>query len=159
MALFGVAQSGYNSPGTNGLPPGLNCQSITSSDDFVMLDGTEAIVTGSLSVHFSAQYAPGGGGSTAFFLTGCPGGSTVTIQGSNGLPRNNLTGEFLTPPTVASFGATFSPLQGESMVGSTTAGSGLGTANCLDTGSCTFYRASVDNLVSGDKPVLIAKRR
>ena len=150
MALFGVAQPGYNSPATNGLPTGLNCQAVASGDDYLMLDGTETIVTGSKSVHFSAQYAPGGGGATSFFVSGCPNGTQITIQGFNGLPRNNLTGEFLATPTVASFDATFQDLFGENL---------MGNGNTTDPGSCTFYRVNVASFVNGDVPVVIAKRR
>ena len=77
--LFGTYQSG------GAVELGLNVTDLRRGDDYVMMDGTEPVATGSASVHFSAGPAPQGGGviNTSFYVQ-CASTTEWTIQASDG---------------------------------------------------------------------------
>lgn len=139
MPLWGAGRPGGNSN------PALNFVSLIPGDDFTLLDGTEAIVSGSKSVAF----ARGGGcsqtdaGST-FQILGCANGSVVTFQSSNGVVGDNKGAPVF---TLAQLDATFNNLQAFT-----------GNAGYTDVGRPSFYRAVVTTLVNGDAPIVIVKR-
>lgn len=141
--LFGAYQSG----GANEL--GLNVFDLRRGDELVLMDGTEVLVSGSASVHFSAGPDPHGGGviNSSFYVQGCANGTTWTIQGSNGPSTADMPG--VPTSALTKFAATFQDLPG-----SGTTGNGTYT----DVGSAIWYRLKIGTLQNGDNPVAIVRR-
>jgi hypothetical protein len=141
--LFGAYQAG------GAIPMGLNVVDLRRGDQYVMMDGTETVASGSASVHFSAGPDAHGGGviNTSFFVQGCSNGTEWTIQGSNG----PSTADSPSSPTstLNAFAATF-----QDLAGSDTTGNGAYT----DVGSATWYRFHIKTLAGGDAPVVIVRR-
>ena len=140
MPLWGTARAGGNPIS------GLNFVDLRPGDYLTLFDGTETIATGSKSIAF----ARGGSGSGAdmgstYELSGCPGGSTIDIQGSN--TKTDDAG------SLAAMDLSFGNV-GLTMIGDATSGKAFVT----DTGRCMFYRLTVTNYVSGDVPVVVVKR-
>lgn len=141
--LFGAYQAG------GAVPMGLNVVDLRRGDDYKMMDGTELVVSGSASVHFSAGPDPHGGGviNSSFYVDGCSGGTEWTIQGSNG---PSIADNPSSPTsTLVAFASTFKDL-----AGSDTIGNGPYT----DTGSAIWYRFHIKTLAGGDAPVVIVRR-
>lgn len=141
MPLWGARRSGGN------LDSQLNFVSLIPGDDFTLLDGTETIVSGSVSTAF----ARGGGcvqtdAGTTFNITGCSNGSALQFQSSNGVPGDNKGAPVF---TLAQLDATFNDV-----VGGNVTGNGAYT----DIGRASFGRWKVVTFVAGDAPVVIAKR-
>jgi hypothetical protein len=141
MPLWGT---GY--PGSNPVSA-LNFIDLRPGDDLALFDGTEIVATGSKSIAF----ARGGSGSqmdagSTFSVTGCPNGSVVVIQGSNGVSQST-TGALTVTPTLANMNASF-----------VTVGTITGNGSYLDQGRYSFYRAGILTFVSGDVPGVIVKR-
>ena len=143
MPLFGTYQSG------GAVELGLNVTDVRRGDDYVMMDATETVATGSASVHFSAGPAPQGGGviNTSFYVQGCSGGTEWTIQASDGPSTADSPG--VPTSTLSKFAATF-----QDILGSDTVGNGMFT----DTGSAAWYRFRIKALVGGDAPVVRVRR-
>ena len=142
--LFGAYQGG-------GAPElGLNVRDLRRGDELVLMDGTETVVSGSASVHFSAGPDPHGGGliATSYYVTGCANGTEWEIEGSNGPSTADTPGS----PTskLTKFAATFQVLQG-----SDTLGNGIFTDI---TGSSIWFRFLIKTLAGGDAPIVIARR-
>lgn len=130
--------------------PFLNFTDVRPGDDYAMLDGTEVLITGSLSVAF----ARGDGRTdsdqgTSFYLSGCPNGTVVTIQVSPGIPTSANSANQGTL-TVASLDATFQGVYDMAPTG--------GVAAYTDVGRPAFYRAKIKSFVNGDVPILTVKR-
>lgn len=141
--LFGAYQAG-------GAPEfGLNVVDLRRGDQYVMMDGTEVVATGSASVHFSAGPDPHGGGviNSSFYVQGCPNNTEWTIQGSNGPSTADVPGSPVS--LLTKFAATF-----QDLAGSDTIGNGTYT----DVGSATWYRFHIKTLQAGDAPVVIVRR-
>ena len=140
--LFGTYQAG------SAIPLGLNVVDLRCGDQYVMMDGTETVVTGSASVHFSAGPNPQGGVvNSSFYVQGCAGGSEWTIQGSNGPSTADNPSSPVS--TLTAFAATFQDLPG-----SDTTGNGVYT----DVGASTWYRFHIKTLAGSDAPVVIVRR-
>lgn len=141
--LFGAYQSG------GAIPMGLNVVDLRRGGQYVMMDGTETVVTGSASVHFSAGPDTHGGGViySSFTVQGCSNNTEWTIQGSNG--PSTADNPNSPTSTLTAFAATF-----QDIPGSDTTGNGLYT----DVGAWTWYRFFVKNFVAGDAPVVIVRR-
>ena len=142
--LWNTPQSGYNQT-----YPGLNAVCLYPGDDYALFDGTEAnVATGTKSVHFTRGTQGDTDAGTTFSVTGCPNGSVIEIQGSNGVAQST-SGP--TAPIVAqtptSLDASFN-----------TVGTITGNGPYLDPGRYQYYRAIVSTFEAGDVPVVIAKR-
>jgi hypothetical protein len=139
--LFGTYQSG-------GAPElGLNVVDLRRGDQYVMMDGTETVASGSASVHFAAGTGVGGVINSSFSVQGCTKGTEWTIQGSNGPSTADSPG--VPTSTLTKFAATFQDLPGSDIVGNGT---------YTDTGSATWYRFHIKTLQAGDAPVVIVRR-
>ena len=140
--LFGTYQSG------GAVELGLNVTDVRRGDDYVMMDATETVATGSASVHFSAGPAPQGGGviNTSFYVQ-CASATDWTIQASDGPSTADSPG--VPTSTLNTFAATF-----QDILGSDTTGKGMFT----DTGSAAWYRFNIKTLANGDHPVVRVRR-
>jgi hypothetical protein len=113
------------------------------------LNASDAVATGTNSVHFARADSPSGNDAgMTFSMTGCAAGSTTTlnVQGSNGFPSDNQ-GTPLITPSVAAMDATFNTFNSVTGNGATT-----------DTGRSSFYRVNISGFQAGDVPVVIVKR-
>lgn len=139
--LFGAYQAGGNTV------LGLNMADIRRGDPYTLLDGTEALASGSYSVAFAAGVGQGGVVAQSFYMQ-CAAGTEWTVQGSNG----PSTADTPTSPTstLNTFGATF-----QDLAGSDTMGPGVFTDI---TGTSLWYRIHIKTLAGGDTPVCIARR-
>lgn len=141
MPLWGTRRSGGNSDSR------LNFVSLIPGDDFTLLDGTETIVTGSVSTAFArgTSNSQSDQGST-FNILGCTNGTVIQFQSSNGVAGDNKGAPDF---TYAQLDATFNDI-----VGGSVAGNGAYT----DIGRASFYRCKVATFVAGDAPIVIVKR-
>lgn len=140
MPLFGTPQ-----PGSNPIS-GLNLTDLRPGDNLTLLDGTETVVTGSASVAFARGNGQAGtDAGSSFFISGCPNGSTINIQGSAGIPYSDPPA----PNTLANFDASFQTLPGATVVGN---------GAYTDIGRALFYRIQIGTLVGGDAPVVVVSR-
>lgn len=139
MPLWGATKAGAN------VDSRLNWTDLRGGDDFALLDGTETVATGSKSVPFARGYVPGGNLGRTYQISGCSGGTVITVQGSNGVSASDTTPTVT--PTFANMDLSFNS------VGLAQTGNGALT----DQGSSAFYRVIVTTFVSGDIPVVIVK--
>lgn len=142
MPLWGT---GY--PGCNPISA-LNFIDLRSGDDLTLLDGTETIVTGSTSIAFARGNDPGGNNGFTVSVSGCPNGTVIDVQQSDGVSQSS-TGPVKVTPTVANMDASFNTILGDTI---------NGNGSITDIGRSAFYRGIVTNFVNGDVPVLIVKR-
>lgn len=142
MPLWGTPQSGNNPISA------LNFTDMRPGDDLALFDGTEAIVTGSKSIAFARGYAPGGGPGFTVSVIGCPGGSVIDVQQSNGVSASQRNPPVT--PTLANMDAAFNTVLGDTI---------NGNGSSTDVGGSSFYRLIVTDYVSGDVPVAIVKVR
>jgi len=135
-------------PGWNQTYPGLNCVVLYPGDDLALFDGTEALADVAKSVHFARGQEGSTDAGSTFSITGCPNGSVINIQGSNGVSQS-ANGEIglLVTPTPTNMDASFD-----------TVGTITGNGAYLDQGRYAFYRAIVSTFEAGDVPVVIVKR-
>ncbi len=141
MALWGT---GY--PGCNPVSA-LNFLDLRSGDDMTLLDGTETIATGSTSIAFARGNDPGGNNGFTVSVSGCPGGTVIDVQQSDGV---SASGRNPSPtPTLANMDASFNTITGDTI---------NGNDSITDIGRSAFYRVIVTNFVNGDVPVVIVKR-
>lgn len=125
--LYGTPQAGNNPDATK------NIAALQPGAQLVLLDGTEAVASGSKSVAFSLAFHEAGGFPVTFNLTGCPGGSTIDIQ----VAADDVEAEYTTIATIG-----------------LTAGNGAYT----DGGASPYRRVSVTALVGGDVPKMKVAR-
>lgn len=139
MPLWGTGRPGGNSV------PSLNFVSLIPGDDFTLLDGTEAVASGSKSVAFArgSGHCQTDAGST-FQISGCALGSVITFQSSNGVPGGNQGAPVF---TLDQLDATFNDVTDMT-----------GNVGYTDVGRPSFYRCVVKTLAVGDAPVVIVKR-
>jgi hypothetical protein len=139
MPLFGAPQSGGN------IVSGLNVTDMRTGDQLQLMVGTEAVVSGSASIHFVLGNRPEGGTITkTFSVRGCTNGTTWTIQGSLGPAIEDIPGSPTSPLT--KFNATFQDVTFPDPI----TGNGVYT----DTGAMTFYRFEIVTLQAGDAPIV-----
>lgn len=134
MPLWGT---GY--PGGNPVSA-LNIIDLRPGDQFVLLTVTDSVATGTKSIPFargtSASQSDAG---CSFQISGCPNGSIISIQASNGTQEATMT--------LAALDASFNEVQ-------SIAGNGAYT----DVGRAAFYRVQVTTFANGDVPVVIVQR-
>lgn len=143
MPLWNTPQSGWNTQ-----YPGLNCVMLTIGDDYALLDGTETVITGTKSVHFTRGSMGDTDAGTTFAVTGCANGTVIDIQASNGVAQSTTNGIPTVTQTPTNLDASFQN------VGGTVTGNGFYT----DIGRSMYYRVIVTSFAAGDVPVVLAKR-
>lgn len=139
----------WNTPqaGSNTVYPGLNFTSLSPGDDLELLNANDVVATGTKSIAFARSGGLGGQpGKSTFSVTGCPNGSVIEIEGSNGVAQSSTKALTVTP-TPANMDASFN------VVGTVT-----GNGPYLDEGAYAFYRVVVSTFEAGDVPVVIIKR-
>jgi hypothetical protein len=128
--LYGTPQAGYNGPPNQGL----NIASLPAGQQITLLNGTEAIQTGSKSVSFARGFHDAFNSPITFNLSGCKAGTVIEIQEAGA----DIDGQY----TVV---ATLTP-------------DANGNQVYTLTDSAPFLRAYVSTFESGDAPVLTATR-
>lgn len=142
MPLWGTRQSGCN-PDSR-----LNFTMLIPGDDLTLLDGTEAVVTGSKSLVWArGEGLVGTDAGSTYVINGCANGTVIGIQSSNGTPLY-VNGVY-SPMTFDGLDASF-----ETELGGEITGNGSYT----DPGRSRFYRLIVVTFVAGDAPVVIVQR-